>query len=264
MLYKETKIGNAILTEYILENSKEINPEKVRPAVVVCPGGGYEFVSDREKEQIALKFLGNGYSAFVLTYSVAPAKYPTQLLEVSNATAYIRRNAKEYNIDKNKILVCGFSAGGHLAASLATLWDDEIITQNSDIKYGENRPNGVILAYPVITYGEKMHKGSFDSLIGGLDESLKTKMSLEKQVSKNTPPAFIWHTFNDTVVPVENSLLFATALREHNIPFELHIFPNGEHGLSLCNNITKGTNKHCEIWMDLCLKWIEEKFPLCI
>ena len=260
MRYKETKILNATLREYVLDNSVEIDINRKRPAVLVCPGGGYSMVSDREAEPVALKFLANGYSAFVLTYSVAPARYPTQLLEVSKAIAHIRENAKEYNIDKNKILVCGFSAGGHLAASIGTLWEEELIKKELGIKHGDNKPNGLILAYPVIAYGKKAHSGSFDNLVGDGDKSLYEKLSLEKQVSKSTPPAFIWHTFNDGTVPVENSLLFAAALRENDIPFELHIFPEGKHGLSLCNDITNGTNKHCEVWMDLCLKWIEENF----
>ena len=260
MTYKETKLLGATLREYILDNSREIDIKRKRPAVLVCPGGGYSMVSDREAEPVAMKFLANGYSAFILTYSVEPARYPTQLLQVSKAIAYIRENADEYNLHKDKILVCGFSAGGHLAASVGTLWDEEIIKKELGIKKGDNKPNGLILAYPVIIYGEKAHKGSFDNLVGEGDKSLYDKLSLDKQVSKNTPPAFIWHTFNDRTVPVENSLIFASALAEEKIPFELHIFPDGNHGLSLCNEVTGDVNKHCEVWMDLCLKWIEENF----
>ena len=260
MIYNVTKIGNAVLREYILDNSVEIDINRKRPAVIVCPGGGYGMVSDREGEPVAMKFLANGYSAFVLTYSVAPARYPTQLLEISETIAYVRKNADKLNIHKDKILVCGFSAGGHLAASIATLWDDEIITKKLNIKKGENKPNGLILAYPVISSGDKAHIGSFNNLIGDQDKSLYEKLSLEKRVSKNTPPAFLWHTFNDKAVNVQNSLLFASAMKEHDIPFELHVFPDGEHGLSLCSSITKNVNKYCEIWMELCLKWIEENF----
>ena len=260
MIYKETKLLGATLREYILDNSPEIDINRKRPAVLVCPGGGYSMVSDREAEPVAMKFLSNGYSAFVLTYSVEPIGYPTQLLQAAKSIAYIRENAEEYNIHNDKILVCGFSAGGHLAANIGTLWEDEIIKKELGLKRGECKPNGMILAYPVITCDEKGHKGSFDNLVGAGDKSLYQKLSAEKQVSKNTPPAFIWHTFNDGTVPVENSLLFAAALAENNIPFELHIFSDGVHGLSLCTEVTKVVNKRCEVWMDLCLKWIEENF----
>ena len=240
---------------YILKGDKK------RPTVLVLPGGGYGFCSPREAEPIAMQFAKQGYNAFVLYYSVAPNKHPQPILDVSLAMATIRRNADEWNVEKDKIFVCGFSAGGHLTASLGVHWNKDYIREALDIGQGENKPNGLILCYPVIHYGGKMHKGSFVNLLGeDATPHMLEEMSLEKQVSSDTPPAFIWHTFNDGAVPVENSMMFAQAMRECDIPFELHIYPDGDHGLSLANEETSDTpqqiNSHVEGWMDLCLKWI--------
>ena len=256
--------------DYAGENSGNPRPymdtyilkgDKKRPTVLVLPGGGYEFCSPREAEPIAMQFAKQGYNAFVLYYSVAPNKHPQPILDVSLAMATIRRNADEWNVEKDKIFVCGFSAGGHLTASIGVHWNKSYIKEALDIKQGENKPNGLILCYPVIHYGGKMHKGSFLNLLGeDASPHMLAEMSLEKQVSSDTPPAFIWHTFNDGAVPVENSLMFAQAMREHDIPFELHIFPDGVHGLSLATEETaegpEHINAHAASWMDLCLKWI--------
>ena len=274
MITKTTKLSqinpniktDAFLREFIIENSKGIDEFRKRPAIVVCPGGGYAGVSDREALPIAFSFLGQDFSAFVLTYSVAPHKYPTQLLEVSAAIAYIRENAEAYHIDADKIIVIGFSAGGHLAASIGTLWNADVVTDTLKIKKGANKPNGLILSYPVITSGDAAHKGPFVNLIGEEAENkeLYDYLSLEKRVTADTMPTFLWHTANDGAVPVENSLLFASALQKHKVPFELHIFPDGVHGLSLCNEITACNenliNPHCEQWLGLAVKWIKANF----
>ena len=254
------------LTAYVSENSGEINLNRKRPSVLICPGGGYEFTSDREAEPVALKFLSLGYNAFVLRYSVAPERYPTALLQVSAAVALIRRQAEKFNADADQIAVCGFSAGAHLACSLGVFWNEPLLAQTLAIEKGSNRPNAMILAYPVITSGEYAHTGSFDCLLGkDASQELKDKMSLENQVNKEVPPAFLWHTFSDQAVPVENTLLFAGALKKWNIPFELHIYPEGRHGLSLCDYETSGTedqlNPHCGSWANLCDEWLKLLFP---
>ncbi|MFA9398735.1 MAG: alpha/beta hydrolase [Clostridiaceae bacterium] len=232
--------------------------DKIRPAILICPGGGYSFTSEREAEQIALKFNAAGFHAFVLYYSVAPKKHPQPLYDVSRAVCLIRENADKYNIDKDKIVVCGFSAGGHLAASLGTLWNKDYIRDSLKFEKGMNKPNGLILCYPVITSGEFAHKGSFTNLVG--DKAcveVMDELSLEKQVSFDTPETFIWHTFEDSTVPVENTILFAKALRSQDIPFELHIYPKGGHGLSLATQETGEVNNHVATWMDLCIEWVK-------
>jgi acetyl esterase/lipase len=253
------------LTAYCPGNSPEIDLKRKRASILICPGGGYEFTSDREAEPVALKFLSLGYNAFVLRYSVAPERYPTALLQVSAAVALIRRQAEKFNSDIDQIAVCGFSAGAHLACCQGIFWNEPFLSETLHIEKGLNRPNAMILAYPVITSGEYAHEGSFECLLGNdAPQELKNKLSLENQVNKDVPPTFLWHTFNDQSVPVENSLLFANALRSHNIPFELHIYPEGSHGLSLCNHETADTdslvNPHCGTWVSLCDEWLKLVF----
>lgn len=258
--------GSAVMETYIQENSPEMDMNRKRIAVLICPGGGYEFVSDREKEPIAMRFFGEGFAVFTLTYAVAAeARHPQPILDVSRAMWLIRENADKWNVDTDKIAVCGFSAGGHLAASLGVFWDEDYISQLSGMPKGINKPNAMILCYPVITSGKFAHRGSFDTLLGA-DASQKDvdMMSLEKRVSANTPPAFIWHTFEDTCVPVENSLMFATALKEKGIPFDLHIYNFGDHGLATCGAETAPTpeyiNPHAGTWISLCCEWLRGLF----
>lgn len=265
--YKGNIKGNAVLDTYILHNSEQFNSNKIRPAVLICPGGGYEFISDREKEPIAVRFLSEGYNVFTLTYDIAPhARHPQPILDVSRAMWIIRENAEKWYVDTDKIAVCGFSAGGHLAASLGVLWQEEYISCLSGMPAGINKPNAMILCYPVISSGSFAHRGSFIRLLGedATQEELDM-LSLEKRVTENTPPAFIWHTFEDATVPVENSICFAAALREKNIPFEMHIFNLGVHGLALCDEETGGTipeliNAHAAKWFGLCAEWLKDLF----
>ena len=256
---------DATLTAYVHSVSDAIEPDRKRASVLICPGGGYGMVSDRENEPIALAFLAMGYNAFVLRYSTADLndeKYPTQLLESSAALAYIRRNCEKYHVKSDCISVCGFSAGGHMAAMLGTLWNEDVVTERLGIEFGENRPDGMILSYPVITGGEFAHRGSFEKLLGeNSEKDLLFKCSLENSVGDHTPPAFIWHTLTDGSVPVENSFIFAGALKKANIPFELHIYPDGPHGLSLGTRETispsaERFNPHVSSWIELCNKWI--------
>lgn len=238
-----------------------------RASVLICPGGGYSDISPREAEPIALEFVSKGFNAFVLDYSTADRtepRYPKQLLEASAALVYIRRNSEQYNVKKDAVSVCGFSAGGHLAASLGTLWNESVIEETLGIEHGENRPDSMVLCYPVISGGEFAHRGSFDNLIGEENnEELLHKLSLENSVGEHTPPAFIWHTLTDATVPVENSFIFANALKKANIPFELHIYPEGVHGLSLgtretdsSNPETPRGNPHIRPWFELCSAWL--------
>jgi acetyl esterase/lipase len=255
------------LTIYCHDNTKEIDPNRRRPGILICPGGGYAFTSDREAEPVALSFLSRGYNTFVLHYSVAPERYPTALLQASAAIALIRQHAEEFNTDPECIAICGFSAGGHLAASLGTLWNEPFIEETLKIKKRINRPNAMILGYPVITSGEKAHRGTFENLLGKeASKKIVDSMSLENRVHADVPPTFLWHTFEDGAVPVENTLMFATSLKKHEIPFELHIFPEGQHGLSVCSYESGNTNPlinpHCANWVGLCDEWLRLTFNL--
>jgi len=256
---------NTKLVTYLLEQSPEIAAPP-RPLVLICPGGGYSFTSDREAEAVALKFNAAGFHAAVLRYSCAPAVYPTALCEVAYSVALIRQNADAWNVNPDKIVVQGASAGGHLAASYAAFYQEDFLGKLTGLSAKELRPAGLMLSYPVITSGEYAHQGSFECLLGKSyadlkDEPLLRKLSLEKAVHKDMPPVFLWHTFCDTTVPVENSLLFVSALKEKNIPTEFHMFPRGAHGLGLANHLTVmhdgyGLQPECEIWIDLAITWL--------
>jgi acetyl esterase/lipase len=257
------------LYTYILDESEELIHSHRRAAVIICPGGAYRFKSDREAEVVAIRYLSAGNQAFVLQYSVAPSRYPSAMLELAEAVAYVRSHADEYCINPDKIVITGFSAGGHLAACLGNLWDDEIIEKTLGVKYPvENgrklwKPDGMILCYPVVTMGEFTHEESRELLLGAdYTEEMAYELSMENRVSDRTVPAFLWHTQEDDAVPVENSLQLATALRRHKIPFELHIFEKGCHGLSLCEeSISNGefplpADSANSMWMDMALLWM--------
>ena len=248
-----------------------------RRAILVIPGGGYGMCSEREAEPIARKFYAQGYNAFILKYSTtdystnmqqitdAKTGLPKPLLEASKAMALIRRDAEKYNIIPDKIAIIGFSAGGHLAASLATMWHLDFVAENAGIACGENKPNAAILSYPVITSdADKWHEGSFRNLLSASKnfEADKELYSAEKQVSEKTCPCFIWHTADDTCVPVANSFVMASALSKAKVPFEMHIYPSGDHGLStaeadvLRGNVSKEA-AHVSAWVDAAVKWLE-------
>lgn len=228
-----------------------------RPTVLILPGGGYHFTSEREAEPIAMRFLARGCNVCVLHYTVFDTPFPVALLEALTAIRYIRENVTAWQGDPNKIYVCGFSAGGHLAASVGVFWDKEI----SKAYFGDTeqvRPNGLILTYPVITSDpEFTHGYSIERLMAGReDQALRDMLSLEKQVTESTPPSFIWSTFEDELVPCENSLRFAMALRETGIPFELHIFEKGPHGGATGDKVTCVNKHRFSAWIDLACDWV--------
>ncbi len=258
--FKVEKPQNAAgyLNVYLLENCFE---PRLRPAMLVIPGGGYSHVSLREKECVALKYMEKGFNAFTLDYSVksfCEASFPSQLIEGAMAMAYIKKNAKKLGVDKNHVGAIGFSAGGHLCGMLATMFDapEVIKALGNNAKYV--RPDAVVLSYPVITSGEKAHRGSFINLSGG-DKSLEERLSLENNVTENSPPAFIWSTVTDGAVPMENSILMAMAYKKNNIPFELHVFEDGIHGLSIGTQETSYINVPIQQWIPLSMTWLENR-----
>lgn len=230
-----------------------------RPTVLILPGGGYRFTSQREAEPIAMHFLARGCNVCILHYTVTDTPFPVALLEALTAIQYIRENLTAWQGAEDKVYVCGFSAGGHLAASVGVFWDKDI----SKAYFGNTeqvRPNGLILAYPVITSDLSLtHGGSINNLLHGReDEALRELLSLEKQVTENTPPTFLWTTFEDGLVPCENSMLFASALRKAGIPFELHIFEKGPHGGATGDKVSCIANHRFSAWLDLACDWVSD------
>lgn len=249
------------LIAYLHETSNEYCVDKTRPATLVIPGGAYGFCSDREAEPVALNFLSKGHNSFVLYYSTkgsSNVEYPYQFLEGCMAVAYIRENAEKFSICDENICAVGFSAGGHLCAMLATLTGENVVKDFLKDKARLCRPNAVILSYPVITSGEFAHERSFNNLCGDR-EQLKEYLSLEKRVDKDSVPAYIWSTCEDASVPCENSLLMALAYKRAGVPFELHVFEKGIHGLSTCTEEVNTPLPDNEIWIDMAVTWLENK-----
>ncbi len=255
-------VQGAVLHTYFLDASPELRCGERRPCVVICPGGGYEYTSDREAEPIALAFAARGLHACVLRYPCAPARFPAALCALAQAVAWVRAHAGENHVDPAGVSVCGFSAGGHLAGSLGVFWNEPFLARETGLSPDVMRPDKMVLGYPVITGGEFAHKGSFDNLLGeDADEARRAAVSLEKCVSAQTPPAFLWHTYTDPAVPVENTLLMAGALRRAGVPFELHIYSIGTHGLALASPLTAnmqgyGVQPECTGWVELAASWL--------
>lgn len=268
IVISEEQTGQKKLTEpaslkaHILEPLSTA-PERKRPAILICPGGGYDHLSDREGQPIAMEFLSMGCHAFILNYSLAPDEFPYSLMELASAVALIRSHEEDWLVDTAKVIVCGFSAGGHLACSLGALWNREFLYAPLKLEPEAIRPDGMILAYPVISAGPCCHGGSIKNLLGSRsqEEPSRRLISLEHQVGSHTPKAFIWHTFTDPSVPVKNSLLLADALLEHGVNVELHIYPTGCHGLSLATSEVSGSDgryvePQCQSWISLVKNWL--------
>lgn len=250
----------AKLYTYIQDSSK-VMMIKERPFILICPGGGFTSVAIREGEPLAVRFLAMGYHVAVLRYSCTPAVYPTALLELASAVKLIHAHAEEWLVRADEIFVLGCSAGGHLVASLGMFWHEAWLAEKLGVNNEILRPAGMILCYPLINMPEIF---SQTLLVGQDTEEMREKLSLEKQVTEHTPEAFIWHTYSDAVVPVENSLMLIAAMRKYQIPVEFHMYPLGEHGLAAADELTQHANgskfqKECQSWLGLVQTWLRER-----
>lgn len=233
----------AFVKAYLPDAIGDIKYCERRPSVVIFPGGGYNYCSDREGEPIALQYLAAGYAAFVVTYS-CNKPFPTPLNDAAYTFYKIRLRAEEFCIDPTKIAVLGCSAGGHLAGCLATMWNDISLVKTIGCSAEELRPNAAVLCYPVISGVTAPHEGSFKVLLGEEpSRSDLSRLSLENRVTPKTPPIFIWATANDGSVSAHNSLVMAKACISNKIPMELHLYDDGPHGISTCDKST-GYNEY--------------------
>ena len=249
------------LTCYLPMITKEISTSRKRPAVLVLPGGGYWFTSEREGEPVALRFISRGYAAFVLEYSCTPHAFPVALREACLAMRYIRENAAEFSVDPKMIASIGFSAGGHLCGTLGTMYDCPEVADLGDAAL--LRPDALGLCYPVTIGWGPTHEGTFENISGG-DPELRARLSLDKQVRSDMPPVFLWHTRDDDGVPCRNSLLLACALDEAGVDMALHLYRHGNHGLSVTDetvypvhglpNISADTSS----WLDAMISFFRE------
>lgn len=273
-------IASATLTAYIQSPSIDNNYPIIRPAILICPGGAFLSITEKEAEPVALRFVSAGYHAFVLKYSIGAgiATFPTPFIDAAKAMVIIRQNADKWMVDPNRITLCGFSTGGLIASIVASSWQEDIFTKTLKEDAAVMKPNTLLLAYPLLNlYGfmQKHLSGQsgiksiiemmFSSIFGTSqpsDQQLNEWNAIDK-VSSTMPATFMWTTSEDILIDVEDSLDFIKSLANYKIPFEYHIFEKGAHGLSLgdksvgYSNEATGEHFNTTKWIDLALEWLE-------
>lgn len=288
MIHETIKLfehSSATLTTYVLQDGEFDRKNTIRPAVVICPGGGYAHISQNEGEPVALAYARMGYHAFVLNYSVKIQNpFPTALRELAKAVSIIRERSGEWLVDKNDITVAGFSAGGNLALSLGVHYKNAIVTDEIGLASEQIKPNQLILGYPAVTLEprsletppfliELMEKGLMPDFRGpdireilmgkeNLTEDEKKSLNLLQYVNEDTPRTFIWGTYEDSVILPTDLLGLAGKLFENKVPCELHMFEKGPHGMSLGDATVKSEEQANSLslgaWVDLSVKWLAQ------
>lgn len=290
-LWEDNEQG--FLETYIPKNSEEITTDKKRPTVIICPGGAFLVTTDREAEPVAMRFVAQGYNAIVLRYNTYFGKkvtdrknppkcndksaYPQPLFDIAKTMLIVRENAENWLVDNDKIVLCGFSAGGNVVANMGVHWDDELLKEKFNVDSELFKPNAIILGYTVADhmamkkgvsannegdkkFAELANKAAFGKEFPSEEELMEA--SPVNYVTEKVPPTFIWHTADDESVYVANSLGFASTLSKYKVPYELHIFETGVHGLSLCDETTAANENHinpeCQQWISLAMNWLRK------
>lgn len=258
MLYEHRMIatpeGDVPLTLYLPDIWQPESEHIKRTTILICGGGGFTHISPRETEPIALRFAAMGYQCATVAYRFAPNRWPHPVYDVAAAVAYLRRNAEELHVHPDRIAVMGFSAGGYAAGTVGTRWQDDALWAPVKLSPDDVRPNAMLLCYPVITAGAYAHRGSFCQLTGSDDPESHLHLSLDRYVTDKAPMTFLWHTWDDQTVPVENTLIMASALRKAGVSAEVHIYQHGSHGLALCDPTTA---LYADQIMPDCAGWAE-------
>ena len=278
MINKKIMVSlNAYLETYIIEKSSYIQSgnsntwqPSLRPAVIIIPGGGYKYIADSENEPVVFHYLKNGYSCFTLHYSIGEnSNYPQPLIELFQSIKYVREHAEKYSIDPNAIILCGFSAGAHLACLASTQWHLKDFSYLCNSSNQEIRPNGSILVYPITNNDYLISiKWKHQKNWGKMLETLNKKVNPINYVSVHMSPCFIWHTRTDGIVPVRQSLDLVDKMLEKGVPVEFHMFYEGYHGLSTNDVLSnyKGAIQNGVIpfnvskWMSMSVEWINHLF----
>lgn len=290
-LWEDNEHG--FIETYIPKNSEEIKYDKKRPTVIICPGGAFLATTDREAEPVAMRFVAQGYNAIVLRYNTYFGKkvmdrknppkandksaYPQPLFDIAKAMLIIRENAENWLVDNDKIVLCGFSAGGNVVANLGVHWQDDLLKEKFNVDSELFKPNAIIIGYGLTDHMAMKKGASFSNEGAKKFAELANKAAFGKEypsdeelmnaspvnyVSEKVPPTFIWHTADDSSVYVTNSLNYASMLSKHKVPYELHIFEEGGHGLSLCDETTAAKdgdiNPGCKPWVDLAINWLRK------
>lgn len=245
----------ACVKGFLQEDYPNLKAHRTRPAIIICPGGAYQWLSPREQDPVAFEFLSMGYQVFILSYDCGEkAGGYRPLRQLAKTVEQIREKSEDWHIERDRIAVLGFSAGGHLAACLGALWNDPELGLGAS-----SRPDALILCYPVISMYEYANKDSSLWVSGG-DENVRRHLHLFKQITSAFPPTFMWHGGQDESVPVENSLLLAVELKRNHVPFEYHLFETGRHGISTCTQEVETPEDICRAWVGLCKKWLNHRF----
>lgn len=255
-VYNPSSSKNGLVSSCLtIDSVRNKNP---LPAVVLCPGGGYQKYGIFEAMPVAKKLCGTGFSVFIISYAIGDkASDALPLKQISQTVATIRENHSHFGINPNKISVMGFSAGGHLAASLGTLWNHPILSDCG----GKNRPNALCLCYPVISLKNLPHEGTNMRLLSGSNkEQLKNLLSAELNVTDKTPPTFLWHSIDDCIVDVDHSIIFANALKKAGVFYKLKLFEHGVHGCALADKRSPYPDKEVSSWFSCWLDFIKDVF----
>jgi len=256
----------AYVRAFILNRIEQTPWTHARPAVVIFPGGGYEFCSEKEAEPLAMRYVAEGFNAFILNYTCGK-KYPAAFTNAAYAMFKIKARADEFGIDREKIAVVGASAGGHLAGCLATMWSDTGIVRVIGCEPDDIRPAAAVLCYPVISGVTSPHKSSFAILAGDdANQAALSRLSLENRVTPKTPPIFLWCTADDATVSAHNSIVMAKACVSNGVPVEMHMYDSGPHGLSDCSKSAGADGRFydlpCAGWVGLSVKFLKKYLNL--
>ena len=283
------------LTTYLIGDSPEMLNGKKRPAILVCPGGAYMFCSDREAEPIALRFMAMGYHAFVLRYSVynrgvmvdprgemppdPDGQYPNAMCDIGAAMLYIRDHSEAWLVDADRVFLSGFSAGAHNSAMYCTRWNSGLLSERFGRPASDFKPAGAVLGYGYYDWAvlrdtdeddmTRMMSESVDFAYFGTKHPTKEQYEMASPalcVTRDTPPMFLWTTCGDNTLPSQQSMLMGCALAQAGIPYELHVFEKGDHGLALADQATAGfreqINGDVAGWIPMAQRWLERHFPL--